>query len=90
MSCCTDRQRTIRELEVGKTLYKEADRWVIKHQADDYKTGRAYGQRPPMVIAPHIYSEVRPLSALRPLSCCGDAAADIALVSASWAGQGGH
>ena len=33
---------------------------MIKHQADDYKTGRAYGQRPPMVIAPHIYPEVRP------------------------------
>ncbi len=58
---CADRQRTIRELEVGKTLFKEGERWVIKHQADDYKTGRAYGQRPPMVIAPHIYPEVWPL-----------------------------
>ena len=33
---------------------------MIKHQAGDYKTGRAYGQRPPMVIAPHIYPEVPP------------------------------
>ena len=33
---------------------------MIKHQAGDYKTGRAYGQRPPMVIAPHIYPEVSP------------------------------
>ncbi len=47
---------------MGKTLFKEGERWVIKHQADDYKTGRAYGQRPPMVIAPHIYPEVRPQS----------------------------
>lgn len=30
-------------------------------QAGDYKTGRAYGERPPMVIAPAIYPEVRPL-----------------------------
>ena len=29
-------------------------------QAGDYKTGRAYGERPPMVIAPAIYPEVRP------------------------------
>ena len=54
-----DRQRTLRELEVGRTLFKEGGRWVIKHQAGDYKTGRAYGQRPPMIIAPHIYPEVR-------------------------------
>lgn len=54
-----DRQRTLRELEVGRTLFKEEGRWVIKHQAGDYKTGRAYGQRPPMVIAPHVYPEVR-------------------------------
>ncbi|CAL5226027.1 g8835 [Coccomyxa viridis] len=58
LCCIPDRQRTIRELEVGKTLFKEGERWVIKHQADDYKTGRAYGQRPPMVIAPHIYPEL--------------------------------
>ena len=54
-----DRQRTLRELEVGRTLFNEGGRWVIKHQAGDYKTGRAYGQRPPMIIAPHIYPEVR-------------------------------
>ncbi|CAL5226021.1 g8828 [Coccomyxa viridis] len=58
LCCIPDRQRTIRELEVGKTLFKEGERWVIKHQADDYKTGRAYGQRPPMAIAPHIYPEL--------------------------------
>ena len=62
LSHVADRQRTIRELEVGKTLFKEGERWVIKHQADDYKTGGAYGQRPPMVIAPHIYPEVCPHS----------------------------
>ena len=39
---CADRQRTIWELEVGKTLFKEGERWVIKHQADDVKTGRAF------------------------------------------------
>ena len=56
-----DRQRTLRELEVDRTLFKEGGKWVIKHQAGDYKTGRVYGQRPPMVIAPHIYPEVAPL-----------------------------
>lgn len=35
-----DRQRTIRELEVGRTLFKEGDHWMIRHQAGDYKTGQ--------------------------------------------------
>ena len=118
LACVPDRQRTIRELEVGKTLFKEyigsgaigedpvnqdprsnleddlwtggregaearttsaleemegtpqsssrridmrtshteyPYRWVIKHGVDDYKTGKNYGERPPMVIAPQLY-----------------------------------
>jgi len=34
--CLCNRQRTMRELEVGKTLFKEGERWVIKHQAGDH------------------------------------------------------
>jgi len=49
-----DRQRTLRELEVGRTLVKEGGRWIIRHGPEDYKTGRVYGERPPMVIAGHI------------------------------------
>ena len=33
-------------------------RWLIKHGADDYKTGKQYGDRPPLVIAPFIYPEL--------------------------------
>ena len=36
-----DRQRTLRELEVGRTLLRDGDRWVIRHTSTDYKTGRA-------------------------------------------------
>lgn len=43
-----DRQRTIRELELGRTFVKEDDCWVIRHGADDYKTGKVYGQRAPI------------------------------------------
>lgn len=50
-SCVPDRQRTIRELQVGKSFVKEQDRWVIKHGPDDYKTGRTYGDRPPLMIS---------------------------------------
>lgn len=54
-----DRQRTLRELEVNRTLYKESDgRWVIRHTAEDYKTGKAYGERPPMVLASSLYHEL--------------------------------
>lgn len=59
LSCVPDRQRTLRELEVGRTLVRDREgRWVIRHGPQDYKTGRAYGERPPLAIAPHIYPEL--------------------------------
>ncbi|KAI8466409.1 MAG: hypothetical protein J3K34DRAFT_433844 [Monoraphidium minutum] len=58
LSVIPDRQRTIRELQLGRTLVKEDGRWVIRHTPGDYKTGRLYGQRPPLVIAPFIYPEL--------------------------------
>ena len=47
-----DRQRTFRELELDRTLLREADGWVIKHGPDDYKTGKSYGDRPPLQVSP--------------------------------------
>jgi hypothetical protein len=59
LSVVPDRQRTLRELEVGRTLLKQEDgSWVIKHAASDYKTGKKYGDRPPLLIAPFIYPEL--------------------------------
>lgn len=51
-SVVPDRQRTIRELAIGTTFQREDDTgtWQIKHGPDDYKTGKSYGDRPPMVI----------------------------------------
>ncbi|KAF0719571.1 Aste57867_940 [Aphanomyces stellatus] len=50
-----DRQRTLREIEIGRTLHQSATgQWVITHGPDDYKTGKAYGERPPLVIPDHI------------------------------------
>ncbi|OQR93804.1 hypothetical protein ACHHYP_02271 [Achlya hypogyna] len=50
-----DRQRTLREIEIGRTLHQNASgQWVITHGPDDYKTGKAYGERPPLVIPDHI------------------------------------
>ena len=54
-----DRQRTLRELVLGRTLVKEDGKWLIRHGASDYKTGRSYGERPPLVIAESIYPYVR-------------------------------
>jgi hypothetical protein len=45
-----DRQRTFRELELGKTFFREQQGWVIKHGPEDYKTGSSYGDRPPMQV----------------------------------------
>lgn len=50
-ACVPDRQRTIRELEVGRSFVKEQDLWVIKHGPDDYKTGKTYGDRPPLMLS---------------------------------------
>ena len=59
LACVPDRQRTLRELEVGRTLIKDQDgRWVIRHSKNDYKTGKSYGQRPPLVINPAVYPEL--------------------------------
>ncbi len=55
LSCVPDRQRTLRELRIGKTLFKEEDKWVIRHGPNDYKTGKDYGVRPPLVISSHLY-----------------------------------
>ena len=61
LSCVPDRQRTLRELRIGKTLIREEKedekeaRWIIKHGPNDYKTGKDYGVRPPLVIAPDLY-----------------------------------
>ncbi|RHY81690.1 hypothetical protein DYB31_004879 [Aphanomyces astaci] len=50
-----DRQRTLREIEIGRTLHQNAaGQWTITHGPDDYKTGKAYGERPPLVIPDHI------------------------------------
>jgi len=53
-----DRQRTLRELEVGRTLFFHRGRWEIRHGAGDYKTGRAYGDRPPLVLSPALNPEL--------------------------------
>lgn len=58
-----DRQRTIRELRVGKTMMKKQNgefsgRWVIKHSSNDYKTGKYFGDRPPLVLSAEITSKL--------------------------------
>jgi integrase len=49
-----DRQRTIRELEIGRTLMKEDGYWFVKHGPDDYKTGKVYGERPALQLSPEL------------------------------------
>jgi len=58
LSCCPDRQRTLRELELGRTLFKDDGKFIIRHSPDDYKTGKSYGERAPLFIAESIYPEL--------------------------------
>ncbi|GIL65133.1 hypothetical protein Vafri_18944, partial [Volvox africanus] len=59
LSCVPDRQRTLRELVIGRTLVKDRSGiWSIRHTHADYKTGGTYGERPPLVIDPGIYYEL--------------------------------
>ena len=62
-ACVPDRQRTFRELQIGKTFTKQKESssdgnfetlWVIKHGPDDYKTGKSYGVRPLLLLAPYL------------------------------------
>jgi len=54
-----DRQRTIRELELGNTFLKTDDgNWSIQHGPDDYKTGKTYGERPPLVLPDELTSSI--------------------------------
>lgn len=52
-SCVPDRQRTFRELEIDKSFLRDTKTncWTIKHGPNDYKTGKTYGDRPPLVLA---------------------------------------
>jgi len=70
-ACIPDRQRTFRELELGKNFFRvdtndgstitattgsatssscSSSMWIIKHTADDYKTGATYGERPSLPL----------------------------------------
>lgn len=53
-----DRQRTIRELELKKSFIKEDGCWCIKHTADDYKTGKSYGDRPLLKLPPTMTTHI--------------------------------
>ena len=71
-----DRQRTFRELQIGVNfIRKNADEsrgleayWVIQHSADDYKTGKAYGERPPLQLPSSLTKDIDEyVSTWRPL-----------------------
>ena len=57
LACVPDRQRTLRELEEGRTLIKDnlSGAWQIRHGPEDYKTGAAYGDRPILQLAPWLF-----------------------------------
>ena len=61
-ACVPDRQRTFRELEINKNFIRVNDDsgsiWVIKHSADDYKTGSTYGERPPLPLTTSLTAEI--------------------------------
>ena len=55
-----DRQRTIRELEIGRSFVRDnvSQQWCIKHTPDDYKTGKTYGERPPLQLPTSLTIEI--------------------------------
>ena len=56
LACVPDRQRTIRELDIKRSFVRDVQNgvWTIKHGPDDYKTGKTYGDRPPLVLSPEL------------------------------------
>lgn len=63
-ACVPDRQRTYRELQLGRNFIRmdgengESAVWVIKHNAEDYKTGSTYGERPPLPLTASLTPEI--------------------------------
>lgn len=62
-ACIPDRQRTFRELELGRNFFRVENNdgfsnWIIKHTADDYKTGSTYGERPPLPLTVALTIEI--------------------------------
>jgi hypothetical protein len=55
-----DRQRTIRELEIGRSFVKDVrtQQWCIKHAPEDYKTGKTYGERPALHLPTSLTNEI--------------------------------
>jgi hypothetical protein len=55
-----DRQRTIRELELGRSFVKDVrtQQWCIKHAPEDYKTGKTYGERPALHLPTSLTNEI--------------------------------
>jgi len=68
-----DRQRTVRELEIGRTFLKDdGGQWIIKHGPDDYKTGKTYGDRPPLVLPAELNPTIDEfINHWRPYLCSG-------------------
>ena len=63
-ACVPDRQRTYRELELNRSFIRVGDEasggavWIIKHNAEDYKTGATYGERPPLPLLASLTPEI--------------------------------
>lgn len=59
-SSLPDRQRTFRELEIGRTFLRndETNTWLVKHGHEDYKTGNTYGDRPPLGLSPALTTSI--------------------------------
>ena len=58
LSFFPDRGRTIRELEVGRTLINRDGKWFVEHTAADFKTGDSYcknGQKRIIELPANVY-----------------------------------
>ncbi len=61
-SAIPDRQRTLRELEEGRTLFQRNGIWRIEHGPDDFKTGSTYcknGEKRIIPIPNWFYPELK-------------------------------
>jgi len=58
LAAIPDRQRTLRELTLGRTLVKSDGVWSIVHAASDYKTGKFYGDRPALTLPARLSEDI--------------------------------
>jgi hypothetical protein len=58
LTYCPIRQRELRELELGRTLFREAEGYYVRLKAEDHKTGSKTGKEREFALPPNLTTDL--------------------------------